>query len=475
MSNADVVSSVEKMHDCVQSLPVRIAYIGGGSLNWAMGLMSDLAFDRRLQAHVRLYDIDHAAALRNAEIGKRFSTVSNGVPTTYEVCTSLKATLKDADIVVISILPGRFEDMAQDLKIPARFGIPQAVGDTVGPGGFVRALRAIPMLAEIAVAVGAYAPNAFVCNLTNPMSALVDTLYRVFPQIKAWGECHEVTKIRKQVAWIANQAEGGPRYSFRDVDVNVLGINHFTFVDRISLGGKDMMPGYRKFADEHGETGWAQSESSDPEKSRYFGSHNLVAFDLLQRFGIPAAAGDRHLAEFLPVSEYLDQPEKWGFALTPVAYRKKMQGDRLAYAEAIRVGEKAPEPCRSDEALVDQIVALVGGTPFKSNVNLPNSGQHEGLPLGAIVETNARFGLHGISADDAGRLPAALEEIVLDHAERQSALVSAVLGGEGDALFPLFRTDPLVRTLGEEAARRMYNEMIAATAKLVPEPLRGAA
>jgi alpha-galactosidase len=208
---------------------------------------------------------------------------------------------------------------------------------------------------------------------------------------------------------------------------------------------------------------------------RYFGSRNLVAFDLLRRFGVPGAAGDRHLAEFLPVSDYLYDPARWGFGLTPIDFRVRERDARIRAAEDLRSGKNEPVAKRSDEALTDQIAALMGSGPFVSNVNLPNSGQLDGLPNGALVETNATFDQSGITPLPAGRLPEALEEIVIDHAQRQTSLVKAVLSDDRDALFPLFRTEPLVRHLPEDDASKMYAEMLEATAKLVPDTLRGAA
>lgn len=409
-------------------------------------------------------------------MGIRFAAASRGTPAQYQVSETLGEALDGADIVVVSILPGEFDDMAQDLGIPAHYGIPQAVGDTVGPGGFVRAMRAIPMLAEIGEAVGKFAPDAYVCNLTNPMSVLTGALFRAFPAIKCWGECHEVTKIRKQVAWIGNREKGEERWTHRDVEVNVLGINHFTFVDRIALDGRDMMPAYRAFVDEHAETGWAQVDpGKGAEHNQYFGSSNLVSFSLCHRFGIPAAAGDRHLAEFLPAESYLANPEPWGFALTPVDYRIRDREAKRQAAEALADGRTAPLPKASDEALVDQIVALMGGDSFISNVNLPNRGQITGLPEGAIVESNAVFAGLGVTPVLAGRLPAELESIVFDHATRQTALLDAVLEGDKDALFPLFYKDPLVAPLPRQEAEKMFSEMVAATSSWLPADLRGAA
>ncbi|SEK61568.1 family 4 glycosyl hydrolase [Pacificibacter marinus] len=463
------------MHDFDDTRPVTIAYLGGGSLNWAMKLMADLAFDTRLAATVRLFDIDRSAARRNADIGSRYADVSRGVPATFEVSETLGDALQDADIVLISILPGSFEDMAYDVNIPASFGVPQAVGDTVGPGGFIRALRSIPMMAEFAKAIKEVAPDAYVCNLTNPMSALTGALFSVFPEIKAWGECHEVTKMRKQVAWIANQECGDDNtHSFRDVSVNVLGINHFTFVDRITLDGRNMMPAYQTFAAAHRTKGWGQSEANESDEHRqYFGTRNLVAFDLLSRFGIPAAAGDRHLAEFFPVAEYLSDPAAWGFALTPVEFRQRDRAEKQARAEKTRTGDFPVTARRSDEAMIDQIVALMGGGEFTSNANLPNRGQLDGVPLGAIVETNATFNQAGIVPQPAGQLPDGLEVIVNGHANRQSQMVKAVLHGDRDAIFPLFRADPLLAAIKDGDAREIFDRMVAATASLIPETLRG--
>ena len=44
---------------------VTIAYIGGGSKNWAQKYFSDLLIQDKLEGIIRLYDIDNDAALLN--------------------------------------------------------------------------------------------------------------------------------------------------------------------------------------------------------------------------------------------------------------------------------------------------------------------------------------------------------------------------------------------------------------------------
>lgn len=71
----------------------------------------------------------------------------------------------------------------------------------------------------------------------------------------------------------------------------------------------------------------------------------------------------------------------------------------------------------------------------------------------------------------AGRLPEPLAAIVSAHAARQTALVDAAVSARWDTLFELFRTDPLVVPLGTDTARRMFVEMVEATARHLPAEL----
>lgn len=449
-----------------------LAYIGGGSLNWAQVLMSDLIHDRTIAGEVRLFDIDNQAAQRNATIGNRMSEAA-GLSIRYSAPTNIDDALTGADFVVVSILPGSFDDMAHDIDLPASMGILQSVGDTVGPGGYLRAMRAIPAMLAIGRAIGEFCPKAYVCNLTNPMSVLTGALYAAFPAIKAWGECHEVTKLRKIIAWLANRAEGTDRFGFHDVQTNVLGINHFTFVDRAFVGGRDWMPDYLAFAAEHRSKGWRPEPIDQTnEFARLYEDHNQVKFDLAARYGIAAAAGDRHLAEFVPQSWYLDRCTDWGFALTPVDWRRRDRIERQAAAERVQTANTAPTPRPpSEEALVAQIRALTRGDVLVVNANMPNTGQMEGLAPGTIVETNVLFSGLGLRPIRAGRLPAAVEALVRPHADRQNALLAAVISEDAAALEGLFLADPLVAPIGADRASELFRAMIAATAKQLPAGL----
>lgn len=124
---------------------LKIAYIGGGSHAWAWVFMTDLSKETSISGTVRLYDIDREAAHDNEIIGKRlFSREDVKGQWEFETSESLGTALEGADFVVISILPGTFDEMESDVHLPERYGIYQSVGDTTGPGGLVRALRTNP-------------------------------------------------------------------------------------------------------------------------------------------------------------------------------------------------------------------------------------------------------------------------------------------------------------------------------------------
>ena len=112
---------------------IKIAYIGGGSKQWAYTFMSDLAVTENLSGEIALYDIDIKAAERNAKIGSYINQDPRAKSKfEYKLYERLEDSLKGADFVVISILPGTFQEMRSDVHAPEKYGVYQAVGDTVG-------------------------------------------------------------------------------------------------------------------------------------------------------------------------------------------------------------------------------------------------------------------------------------------------------------------------------------------------------
>ena len=115
---------------------MRIVIVGGGSRQWGPKLVDrhpDDAVVARTRTSSsttstrhRLEPMEQYAAIVADKVGsKARSRPPSIVPLRFA----------DADFVVVTISTGGFASMAHDLEIPARYGIRQSVGDTVGPGG----------------------------------------------------------------------------------------------------------------------------------------------------------------------------------------------------------------------------------------------------------------------------------------------------------------------------------------------------
>lgn len=451
---------------------LNIAYIGGGSRGWAWGLMSDLAMEGKIAGNVKLYDLNYEASCENAIIGNHLSQREDVKGRwRYEAFQTLEEALMGADFVIISILPGTFKEMDSDVHVPEEYAIYQSVGDTSGPGGIVRALRTIPMFMEIAENIKAYCPEAWVINYTNPMTLCTRTLYEVFPQIKAFGCCHEVFGTQKLLASMLKDLHGIADVHHHDIKVNILGINHFTWFDSATYNGMDLFPLYREFVDKYYETGYSENKK-ESWKDSFFDSAHRVHFDLFRRYGLIAAAGDRHLAEFMPGTWYLRDPEtvkRWKFNLTPVKWRMENK-ERLAQkSKRLRNKEEEFELKSSGEEGIRIIKSLLGMDDMITNVNFPNQGQIKGLPLGAIVETNALFSGNSIRPIMAGQLPVDIENLVLRHVLNQETVLKASILNNKELAFHAFINDPLV-TIGVEEAEKLFNRMLQNTRNYLPDP-----
>jgi alpha-galactosidase len=443
---------------------LKIAYIGGGSRGWAWTLMSDLARAGDIAGTVYLYDINYDAAKRNEKIGNSLNSAF-----TYKAAETLREALTGADFTIISVIPGTFDEMESDVHTPEKYGIWQSVGDTTGPGGYIRALRTLPMFEAFARAIKEYCPETWVINYTNPMTMCVRALYKAFPEIKAFGCCHEVFKTQETLGQLAAKKYGMESIPRHDVKMTVVGLNHFTWVTEAHWKSHDLMPLYREFCED------LMSKPVKPivrdEKFSVFGCQDRVKADLFLRYNVAAAAGDRHLAEFCPGYWYLKNPEtaeSWGFVLTPVSWRRGDLKARLDRSEAYYSGKEKFTLKESGEEGVDQLRALLGLGDLTTNVNLPNMGQIANLPLGAVVETNAYFTSGKLVPVFSGNIPMNVMPLIAPVCARQELAVEACLRRDLSLAFHAFVTDPLV-TVSQDDAKKLFDEMCGNTREYLKE------
>ena len=446
---------------------IKIAYIGGGSRGWAWGLMSDLASCDDISGDVYLYDIDMEAARNNEIIGNKFQTAEGAKSIwKYHAVETIGEALTGADFVIISILPGTFDEMESEVHAPEKYGIYQSVGDTSGPGGIVRAMRTVPMFEEIAENIKKYAPQAWVINYTNPMTLCVKTLYRVFPEIKAFGCCHEVFGTQRFLARVVEEMMGVEKVDRHEIKVNPVAVNHFTWLTKATYKNIDLFPYYREYCRTH-KDGYQKGKIDDNWMNNSFACDEKVKMDLFNRFGYIAAAGDRHLAEFCEGKWYLESPERVSemhFGLTTVAWRKEDLKKRLERSARLVSGEEEVKINGTGEEGVNQIRALLGLTELITNVNIPNMGQIPNLPIGAVVETNATFRANSLTPVFAGPIPKEIYPLISRICGEQELVSEGIAERDLEKIFSAFANDPLV-TCGIEDARKLFKEMCENTKK----------
>ncbi|MBP1577681.1 MAG: alpha-glucosidase/alpha-galactosidase, partial [Oscillospiraceae bacterium] len=246
---------------------IKIAYIGGGSKEWSLNFMQDLALSEGMGGEVALYDIDMESAERNRKVANRLNSREEAVSKfNYTTAVTLQQALNGADFVLMSILPGTFAEMRSDVHLPEKYGIYQSVGDTVGPGGVLRAMRTVPIYEGFAKAIKEHCPNAWVLNLTNPMSACVKALYDTFPEIKAFGCCHEVFHAQDFLCCVLKEMKGISA-TRRDIYTDACGVNHFTWITEARYQQQDLLALLPEFMEKYFESGYYENGTADDWKT----------------------------------------------------------------------------------------------------------------------------------------------------------------------------------------------------------------
>lgn len=456
---------------------VNIAYIGGGSKEWARVFMSDLALAQGLSGEIRLYDIDLPAAERNRAIGEHINADPRACSLfQYKVCPYIEEALTGADFVIISILPGTFREMRSDVHAPEQYGIYQSVGDTAGPGGVLRAMRTVPIYEGFARKIRECCPKAWVLNLTNPMSACVKALYDEFPEIRAFGCCHEVFHAQEFLTCVLKETKG---ISVRrnEIYTDASGINHFTWITEAKYQNTDLLALIPEFMERFYDEGYCEQEGKDRFAFRTdpFAYGNKVKMDLFRRYGALAAAGDRHLVEFLPNTWYLKDPsavKEWLFNLTSVDFREARQKERIAESIDMAEGRKPFPLHASQEEVVEILKAIMGFGALVTNVNLPNMGQMPQLPLGSIVETNCVFSHDQARPVVSGKLPEAVCALVHRCCLNVDTLCRGIRERDREQIFASFVNQPLCGGLAPDEAEALFREMCQNT-KAYLEPWFG--
>ena len=452
----------------------RIVVIGGGSYQWVPKLLVDVANTPSLvDAELVLHDIDPAPLPRMAEWVERIASL-RAIPLSARTTTDRRDALTDADHVVVTISTGGFTSMRHDLEIPRRYGIAQSVGDTVGPGGIARALRNIPVFLGIARDMEDRCPDAWMLNITNPMTTICRAMTRE-TSIRTVGLCHEVTILQFFLTLLLDA-------DFREVDLEVTGVNHLPVVTACRIGERDGFELLRDLLADPARAGERLAIDlpeglgfHKPSPGPHWTHGDLIAgnrlkFELFRRFGALPAAGDRHLAEFFPgfLTEESHWGGRWGVHLTTIEERERHQGQ---HQQALDAMFAEPEVSRlpSGELVAATIDSLVTGHARTMPLNIPNAGQCPDLPDDVVVESMCTVDGSGIRGRDRAVAPPVLAEQLRRVVVAQELTVQAAVSGRRDDVLAAMLADPLAGRMDFDALGRMTDELLDATRTWLPQ------
>ena len=188
-------------------------------------------------------------------------------------------------------------------------------------------------------------------------------------------------------------------------------------------------------------------------------------------YGVIAAAGDRHLAEFMP-PWYTRDPEtvrSWMFGLTTVDWRVNDLKNRMQRSDDLISGKEEIDLKGSGEEGHLLLKAILGLGDLVSNVNVPNRGQISNLPLGAVVETNAIFGRDRIQPVFAGDIPQNVLPLVARHVYNQENTLKAAMTCDRKLGFTTFMNDPQMGHVTPADGRKLFDDMLENQRKYLPE------
>jgi alpha-galactosidase len=438
----------------------RIALIGAGSVVFTRNLINDLlSFPALQDSTISLMDID-AGRLALARDLVQTMIDQRGLPARVLATLDRAEAVRDAQYVIVTIQVGGLEAYAHDIEIPARYGVGQCVGDTLGPGGIFRGLRTIPVLLDLCREMEALCPpNALLINYSNPMAincwAIASTGR---PHV---GLCHSVQGTSRMLArWIDAPYE--------EVTYRVAGINHQAWFLEFRQRGLDAYPRLRR-------------RIQDPDVI----GEEPVRVELMRQFGYFVTESSGHASEYSPYyrksaamiealrTRFTSPDDEWLDWGGTGGYLKECRRRLPTYLDEVRAqiaGEKPLREGRSDEYGAGIINAMETNGSFTCNGNVPNTGLISNLPQGACVEVPCLVNGMGVQPTVVGALPLQLAALNRTNINVQELATYGGIHGDREAIVHAVMLDPLTAAVCTlDQLRSMTEELFAAEQAWLPQ------
>jgi alpha-galactosidase len=430
-------------------MPPKIVLNGAGSAEFTKELLADiLGFEELAEATIALHDVS-PERLETADAIARWTADAMGAAAHIESHLDRRAALDGADHVVSMIRVGGHEALRLDFELPARRGVRQTMADTLGIGSIFRALCTIPPLLALGTDMAELCPDAWLCSYTNPMAALVWSIYAGTPHRRVVGVCMSAQNTTEQLAELV----GVP---FDEVTWLSAGVNHQAWLLRFEQDGRDLYPVLDA----------AIERDMD-------GLGRRVRVEIYRRFGLFPSESSEHNADLVPWFLPHDEQIEW-FRIPIDEYLRRSERNLASYGE-VRRKLDAAEPLgieRGPEYAPQIIHSIETGTPRSVYGNVRNAGSIENLPPDACVEVPCLVDRAGVHPTSVGALPpgpAALNRLYVNVCE---LTVRAALEGSRSLVYQAALLDPATAAaLPTDEIVRLCDELIEAHADDLPRSI----
>lgn len=430
----------------------KITFMGAGSTVFARNVLGDCMCTPALrESEIALYDID-PKRLEESEIIlsaiNKNTNENRAVIKTYLGVENRREALRGADFVVDAIQVGLYEPCTvTDFEIPKKYGLRQTIGDTLGIGGIMRALRTIPVLRDFAEDMEAVCPNALFLNYTNPMAMLSGYMQR-YTNVKTVGLCHSVQVCSEgllNALGMEDRLEGRKE--------TIAGINHMAWLLEIyDKDGNDLYPEIKRRA---------------AEKNRTEKHGDMVRYEYIRRLGYYCTESSEHNAEynvFYIKSKYPELIQRYNIPLDEYPRRcvNQIESWKKEYTELLENGVKEHE--RSHEYASHIMEAVATNNPIQIGGNVLNSNHLiTNLPAEACVEVPCLVNGQGVHPCHVGSLPVQCAAMNMTNINVQLLTIEAARTRKKEHIYQAAMLDP--HTAGEldiDSIRKMVDELIAA-------------
>jgi len=237
---------------------LKLTVIGGGSTYTPELIDGVISRHQRLPiTHIHLVDIEPVKLEIIAQFAMRMIKAAK-VNIEIKFGTDLRAGLRGAHFVVSQFRVGTQAARHRDELLGRKYKL---VGqETVGVGGFAKALRTIPVALNVARTIVDEAPNAILLNFTNPAGLITQSLIQEVPELTTIGLCNVPWNTRIEIA----QALGVESTA---ITFDYVGLNHLSWIRGVKVDGADCsaaaFKAFRGLTIEKGKPGdspaWTQS------------------------------------------------------------------------------------------------------------------------------------------------------------------------------------------------------------------------